>query len=75
MSSARRLDGKALADVIRSEVAVEVAEGRSNKEVADVLGISLKTVEAHRSKVMSKLGLHSVAELVRVAIREGVVEP
>jgi DNA-binding NarL/FixJ family response regulator len=57
------------------EVFQLLAEAKSNKEVADVLGISLKTVEAHRSKVMSKLGLHSVAELVRVAIREGVVEP
>jgi two-component system response regulator NreC len=57
------------------EVLQLLAEAKSNKEVAQVLGISLKTVDAHRSKIMSKLGLHSVAELVRVAIREGVIEP
>ena len=51
-----------------------LAEAKSNKEVAQVLKISVKTVDAHRSKIMSKLGLHSVAELVRVAIREGIIE-
>jgi DNA-binding NarL/FixJ family response regulator len=57
------------------EILQLLAEAKSNKEVAHVLGISVKTVDVHRSKIMSKLGLHSVAELVRVAIREGVIEP
>ena len=52
-----------------------VAEARSTKEVASQLGISVKTVEAHRTNVMRKLHLHSVSELVRYAIRNGMVEP
>lgn len=52
-----------------------VAEARSTKEVASHLGISVKTVEAHRTNVMRKLRLRSVSELVRYAIRNGIVEP
>jgi DNA-binding NarL/FixJ family response regulator len=50
-----------------------VAEGRSNKETAAVLGISVKTVETHRAAVMRKLNLGSIADLVRYAIRNGIV--
>jgi len=50
-----------------------VAEARSTKEVASQLGISVKTVEAHRTNVMRKLHLHSVSELVRYAIRNRMV--
>jgi DNA-binding NarL/FixJ family response regulator len=50
-----------------------VAEGRSNKEVADVLGISVKTAMSHREHVMEKLGVHNRTELVRLAIRRGVI--
>jgi DNA-binding NarL/FixJ family response regulator len=50
-----------------------VAEGRSNKEVADVLGISVKTAMTHREHVMEKLGVHNRTELVRFAIRKGVI--
>jgi DNA-binding NarL/FixJ family response regulator len=50
-----------------------VAEGLANKEVADVLGISVKTAMSHREKVMEKLGLHNRTELVRFAIRRGVI--
>lgn len=50
-----------------------LAEGKSNKEVAAMLGISIKTVEAHRSNIMLKLNLHSVAELVHYAIRNDIV--
>ena len=50
-----------------------VAEGKSNKEVADVLGISVKTAMSHREHVMEKLDLHNRAELVRFAIKIGVV--
>ena len=52
-----------------------VAEARSTKEVASQLGISVKTVEAHRTNIMRKLRLHSVSELVRYAIRNGIVQP
>ena len=49
-----------------------LAEGKSNKETAAVLGISVKTVEAHRKQLMNKLDIHSVAELTKYAIRQGL---
>jgi len=55
------------------EVLQLLAEGRTNKEVAAVLGIGLKTVETHRMNLMAKLGVHSVVELVHYAIRNGIV--
>jgi DNA-binding NarL/FixJ family response regulator len=51
------------------EVLQLLAEGRTNKEVAVALGIATKTAEAHRVNIMRKLKLHSVAELVRYAVR------
>jgi DNA-binding NarL/FixJ family response regulator len=57
------------------EVLQLLAEGQSNKEVAASLGIGVKTAEAHRANLMRKLGVHSVSELVRYAIRNGLVEP
>jgi DNA-binding NarL/FixJ family response regulator len=51
-----------------------VAESKSNKEVANILEISVKTVESHRANIMEKLGLHSVTELVRYAVRNNIVE-
>jgi DNA-binding NarL/FixJ family response regulator len=51
-----------------------IAEGHSNKEIAQLLGISLKTVETHRAAVMSKLNLSSLAALVRYAIRNKIAE-
>lgn len=56
------------------EVIQLLAEGHSNKEVASKLGISVKTVETHRAAIMRKLGLHSVGELVRYAIRNKFIE-
>ena len=50
-----------------------VAEGRSNKETAEILGISVKTVETHRASVIRKLKLDSIAGLVRYAVRNGIV--
>lgn len=50
-----------------------VAEGKSNKEVAEVLGISVKTAMTHREHVMEKLGVHNRTELVRFAIKRGVI--
>jgi DNA-binding NarL/FixJ family response regulator len=52
-----------------------VAEGHSNKEIASVLNISIKTVETHRAAVMRKLNLTSSAALVRYAVRNKIVEP
>jgi two-component system response regulator NreC len=54
------------------EVLQRVAEGRSTKEIAYDLDISTKTVETYRSQIMEKLGLNSVAELTKYAVREGL---
>ena len=54
------------------EVVQLVAEGKSTKEVAALLDISVKTVETHRQHAMTKLGLRSVAELTKFAVREGL---
>ena len=50
-----------------------IAEGRQNKEIATILNVSVRTVEFHRSRLMSKLGAHTVAELTRFAIQEGLI--
>ena len=52
-----------------------IAEGKTTKEVAVILGVSVKTAESHRSSLMGKVDIHSTAELVRYAIRRGLVEP
>jgi DNA-binding NarL/FixJ family response regulator len=54
------------------EVLQLLAEGKSNREAAAALNLSVKTVESHRSQVMRKLGLKTIAELTRYAIREGL---
>jgi DNA-binding NarL/FixJ family response regulator len=51
-----------------------IAEGKSNKEIASIFGISVKTVETHRATIMRKLRLDSVAGLVKYAIRNGIVQ-
>jgi DNA-binding NarL/FixJ family response regulator len=56
------------------EVVQLVAEGRTNKEIATELGVSVKTVDAHRTNIMRRLNVHSVAELVRYAIRNKIIE-
>jgi DNA-binding NarL/FixJ family response regulator len=55
------------------EVLTHIAEGRSTREIATDLGLSHKTVEVHRSRIMNKLQLHKAAHLVRYAVREGLV--
>lgn len=57
------------------EIVRHIAEGRSSKEVAEALAISVKTVDTHRANLMRKLNVHSVSELVRYAIRESLVAP
>jgi len=55
------------------EIVQLLAEGKSNKEVADVLGISVKTTETHRAAIMKKLQLKAFSELVRYAIRNHII--
>jgi DNA-binding NarL/FixJ family response regulator len=57
------------------EVLQLVAEGNTSKEVADRLGLSFKTVEAHRAQIMERLSVHELAGLVRFAVRVGLVTP
>jgi two-component system response regulator NreC len=75
----RRLQAKGLTDTYHlltdreKEVLQLLAEGRSNKEVATVLDLSLSTVETHRANLMQKLNLHNTAEVVLYAVRKGII--
>ncbi len=57
------------------EVLILVAQGYTNSEIADILFISPKTVDVHRTRMMNKLDLHSVAEIVRYAVRRHLIDP
>ena len=56
------------------EVLQLIAEGKSNKEVAQALTVAVSTVESHRKRLMEKLHLHNTAEMVRFAVRKGVIQ-
>ncbi len=56
------------------EVVQLLAEGKSSKEVAVTLGLSVKTAETHRANIMRKLDLHSISDLVRYAVRNNIVQ-
>src|SRR5271166_47246 len=78
----RHSDRAETAEVSRSrlttrerEIVQFLAEGKSNKEVAQTLNISIKTAETHRTNIMNKLDLRSITELVRYAVRNNIVEP
>jgi len=55
------------------EILQMIAEGRSNKEVASLLNISLTTVETHRAHILQKLDIHGVPELILYAVRKGII--
>jgi PAS domain S-box-containing protein len=57
------------------QVLVLIAEGKSTKEAAATLGISYKTADSHRSRILEKLGVHETASMVRYAIRAGLIAP
>jgi len=57
------------------EVLQLLTEGKANKEIAAMLRISVKTAETHRARMMAKLGLHSMSELVRYAVRNHIIQP
>lgn len=56
------------------EVLQMLAEGKTDKEIAGALKLSICTVDAHRGRIMEKLNLHSIGELVRFALRNGLVD-
>jgi DNA-binding NarL/FixJ family response regulator len=58
----------------QQEVLTLIAEGLSNQEIADRLDISVRTVERHRENIMGRLNLHSRTELVKYAIRKGLIQ-
>jgi len=58
-----------------AEVVQLLAEGKSNKEAAHILGISSRTVENHRAQIMQRLNVRSYSDLIRYAIRNGIIEP
>ena len=71
-------DPRAELDVLtprQREILQLVAEGHSTREIAERLGVSVKTVETHRAQLMDRLGIHDVAGLVRFAIRMGMIQP
>ena len=68
------LRGKSRVTSRENEVIQLLAEGKSSKDIAVFLNLSVKTVETHRANIMRKLELHSVTELVRYAIRNSIVE-
>jgi len=74
----RRMGAGAAEDPLtprQREVLKGIAEGRTTKEIAFTLGLSVKTVETHRAQVMERLGIRDVAGLVRYAMRTGLVPP
>ena len=74
----QRVGGEPVADVLTArqrEVLKLVAGGRSTKEIAFDLNLSVKTVETHRAQIMERLGIRDVAGLVRYALRTGLVPP
>jgi DNA-binding NarL/FixJ family response regulator len=74
----QRVGGEAAADVLTArqrEVLRLVAGGKSTKEIAYDLNLSVKTVETHRAQIMERLGIRDVAGLVRYALRTGLVPP
>ncbi len=52
-----------------------IAEGKTSKEIASLLGFGIRTAESHRARIMKKLGIHETTGLVRYAVRRGLVEP
>jgi Response regulator containing a CheY-like receiver domain and an HTH DNA-binding domain len=76
--SGRAIDSEPRRDRLTTrerEVLQLLTEGKGNKEIAALLQISVKTAETHRARMMAKLGLHSMSELVRYAVRNHIIQP
>jgi two-component system, NarL family, response regulator NreC len=66
-------DSYELLSIREREVLQLIAEGKSNKDIANILGLSVYTIETHRGNILQKLNLHSVPELILYAVRKGVI--
>lgn len=75
LSRGDETDPLACLTVRQRETLQLIVEGRTNREVAELLGVSVKTVEAHRAQLMERLDIRDVAGLVRLAIRAGLISP
>jgi len=65
-------DSEELTDRQR-EILQLIVQGKANKEIADIIQVSVKTVEFHRARIMARLGVHTVAELTKVALQQGLI--
>jgi DNA-binding NarL/FixJ family response regulator len=74
-STAQETNGSPLLTTRETEVLKLIASGMRSRQIAAHLGVSFKTVVSHRSHIMEKLGIHDVVNLVRYAIRRGLIEP
>ena len=70
----RKADGRSRLTPRQREIVQLLAEGKSSKEVAVALGLSVKTAETHRANIMRRLDCHSISELVRYAVRNNIIE-
>jgi DNA-binding NarL/FixJ family response regulator len=73
MSDKQKSDSFELLTVREREILQLAAEGRSNKDIANLLNLSFHTVETHRSHILQKLNLHTVPELILYAVRKGII--
>jgi DNA-binding NarL/FixJ family response regulator len=73
MADRQKTDSLELLTVRESEILQLIAEGRGNKEIANLLNLSAHTVETHRAHILQKLNLHTVAELILYAVRKGII--
>jgi len=74
MTGAMREDGNRILTDRECEILRLIASGLTNKKIADTLSISIKTVETHRTRIMQKLDTHTSADLVRQALKMGLIE-
>ncbi len=73
MADRQKTDSLELLTARESEILQLAAEGRSNKDIANLLNLSFHTVETHRSHILQKLNLHTVPELILYAVRKGII--
>jgi len=73
MNSTLETDSLKLLTEREREVLQLIAEGRPNREIAEIMLLSIKTIESHRANIMNKLNFHNVSDLIKFAIRKGII--